>query len=231
MTQCLHSKAETCEIRQRATFLCYAYQLVLEKMNDWLWHDCCKEACKLLNTFGMKQATFYKIIAKWNILLRKFKAFPHPNLYIQCVKRPLPRLLKVHLFAKEQIVAFSINNLLHLSIEAVYQFIHSVIIPGLAALWKSESANEGTSIAAATIASSSPSTSTSTSTSTINPTSSVADDNQDDGTIELFLHAHRLKNMSFTTSWRWMRLLGFKYDTQKKSLYVDGHEREDIVAH
>ncbi len=54
------TKAEICEIRERATFLCYAYQLALEKMNDWLWHDCCKEACKLLNTFGMKQATFYK---------------------------------------------------------------------------------------------------------------------------------------------------------------------------
>jgi hypothetical protein len=202
-------------------------------MNDWLWHDCCKEACKLLNMFGMKQATFYKVIAKWNILVfRKFKAFPHPNLYIQCVKRPLPRLLKVHLCAKEQIVAFSINHLSHLSIEAVYhQFIHSVIIPRLAALWKSESANEATSIAAATIASSSPSTSTSTSTSTINPISNVANNNQHDGTIELFLHAHRLKNMSFTTSWRWMQLLGFKYDTQKKSVYVDGHEREDVVAH
>ena len=26
-----------------------------------------------------------------------------------------------------------------------------------------------------------------------------------------------------------MRLLGFKYDTRKKSFYVDGHEREDVV--
>lgn len=37
--------------------------------------------------------------------------------------------------------------------------------------------------------------------------------------------------MSFTTAWRWMRLLGFKYDTRRKSFYVDGHEREDVVAH
>jgi hypothetical protein len=27
-----------------------------------------------------------------------------------------------------------------------------------------------------------------------------------------------------------MRLLGFHYDTRKKSFYVDGHEREDVVA-
>jgi hypothetical protein len=164
-------------------------------MNNWLWHDCCKEACKPLNTFGMKQATFYKTTAKWNIVYRKFEAFPHTNLYVQCGKRPLPRLLEVYPCAKEQIVAFGIKNLAHLSIEAVYQFIHSVIIPRLAALWKSESANEATSIAAATTSSSSPSTSTTTSTSPINPTSNVADsNNQDDDTMELFLRAHRLKN-------------------------------------
>jgi hypothetical protein len=27
-----------------------------------------------------------------------------------------------------------------------------------------------------------------------------------------------------------MHLLGFKYDARKKSFYVDGHEREDVVA-
>jgi hypothetical protein len=27
-----------------------------------------------------------------------------------------------------------------------------------------------------------------------------------------------------------MRLLGFQYDTRKKSFYVDGHERDDVVA-
>jgi hypothetical protein len=27
-----------------------------------------------------------------------------------------------------------------------------------------------------------------------------------------------------------MRLLGFKYDFRRKSFYVDGHEREDVVT-
>jgi len=45
-----------------------------------------------------------------------------------------------------------------------------------------------------------------------------------------FLRAHGLQSLSFTTAWRWMRLLGFCYDTRKKSFYVDGHEREDVVA-
>ena len=62
------TKNEIYEIRQRAAFLCYAYQLALSKMNEWTWQDCCAEACKLLYSLGMKQASFYKTIAKWNIV-------------------------------------------------------------------------------------------------------------------------------------------------------------------
>ena len=36
---------------------------------------------------------------------------------------------------------------------------------------------------------------------------------------------------SITTVWRWMRRLGFKYDTRKKSFYVDGHERPEQRFH
>ena len=84
------TKAEVFEIRQRATFLCCAYQLALTHMNGWTWHDCCKEACKCLNSFGMNQATFFKTLAQWNIVFRKFECFPHPNPYVQSGKRPLP---------------------------------------------------------------------------------------------------------------------------------------------
>ena len=36
--------------------------------------------------------------------------------------------------------------------------------------------------------------------------------------------------MSLVTAWRWMTLLNFKYDSRKKSFYVDGHEREVVVV-
>ncbi|KAI2488670.1 hypothetical protein MHU86_6071 [Fragilaria crotonensis] len=177
------TKAEICAVRQRATFLCYAYRLALAKMNEWTWQDCCTESL-------------------W--------------------KRPLPRVLEVFPCAKEQIVAFGVENLSHLSIEAVYQFVHSSVIPRLAALWKRESVVDEDTAETSTL---------STSTTAINPTSNPVDVDQDEDDIALFLRAHRLKNMSFTTAWRWMRLLGFKYDTRRKSFYVDGHEREDVVAH
>ena len=64
---------------------------------------------------------------------------------------------------------------------------------------------------------------------TVNENRIVAPDNHK-AKKESFLKAHRLKSMSFSTTWRWMRLLGFKYDSRRKSFYVDGHKREDVVA-
>ena len=152
----------------------------------------------------------YKTVSNWNIAFRKYESFPHPNLSFHCGKQPLPRLLKVYPCAKEQIVSFGVTNLVNLLIEAVYQFILSTVVPRLANLWRKESVNAVTSSTA-----SNPSTKT----------------NENDDIISLFLRAHRFKNFSFSTSWRWMQLLGFDYDNRRKSYYVDGHKREDVVAH
>jgi hypothetical protein len=168
-----------------------------------------------LNSFGMKQASFYKTVSNWNIAFRKYESFPHPNLSVQCGKQPLPRLLEVYPCAKEQIVSFGLKNLAHLSIEAVYQFILSTVVPRLAALWIKESLDDAA-------------TTSSTPSSSNNSTTGA---NEDDDVVLLFLRAHRRKNFSFSTSWKWMRLLGFDYNNRRKSYYVDGHEREDVVAH
>ena len=126
------TKAEIFEIRQRATFLCMAYQLALRHMNEWTWQDCCRKACLQLNDLGMQQATFYRTIAEWNIIYRKLESFPHPNAYLQCGKQPLPRLLKMLPDAKDQIVAFGVKSLAMLTIEGVFDLIVSTVIPRLA---------------------------------------------------------------------------------------------------
>jgi hypothetical protein len=213
------TKAEIVEIRQRATFLCCAYQLALEHMNRWTWQDCCREACKRLNSLGMSQATFYKTVSEWNGVFRSLESFPHPNLYVQCGKRPLPRLLEMYPDARDQIVSFGVKNLATLTIEGIHNFIVSVVIPRLATVWKEDqqkvlaTADNSTSTAAAAILS--------------------QEDKHDNKNKELltasFLKAHGLESMSFTTAWRWMQLLNFKYDARKKSFYVDGHERDDVV--
>ena len=203
------TKLEIFEIRQRSTFLCCAYQIALLEMNGKTWHDCCKQACKLLNDLGMTQATFFKTIANWNKVFRRFECFPHPNPYVQCGKRPLPPLLEIFPNAKDQIISFGIKNLATLSIESVHDLIVTKVIPRLATTWQSEAK-----------------TTTSRSTSTNNESSEPV---VIDTAIRLFLNAHKLKSMSLTTTWRWMRLLGFQYDSRKKSFYVDGHERADVV--
>ena len=39
------------------------------------------------------------------------------------------------------------------------------------------------------------------------------------------------KPISETTGWRWLKRLGFRYHIRKKSFYVNGHERPDVVVH
>jgi hypothetical protein len=219
------TKTEIFEIRQRATFLCLAYQLALANMNQWTWHECCKVACKTLNSLGMYQATFYKTVAQWNMVFRKFECFPHPNPYVQCGKRPLPRLLEIYPNAKDQIVAFGVKNLATLTIEGLHDFIVSIVIPRLALLWQKDEE----AVAATADASTTNSSGTSCGSNTAPPATSNTENNQE-VVNELFLRAYGLESMSFTTAWRWMRLLGFQYDARKKSFYVDGHEREDVVA-
>jgi hypothetical protein len=127
------SKSEIFEVRQRALFLCYAYQVTLSKMNGVTWHDCCKEACQHLNSLGLYQATLFKAIAKWNKIFRKFESFPHPNPYVKCGKRPLPKLLEAFSVAKDQIVAFGVKNLATPTKESVHDFILSTVLPKLTA--------------------------------------------------------------------------------------------------
>jgi hypothetical protein len=125
------SKGEIFEIRQ---FLGLAYQLALQYMNSWMGHECCKETCNQLNSLGMNQATFYKIIAQWNMIFRKFECFPHPNPYVQCGRRPLPQNLEIFPDAKDQIVGYGVMNLATLTIEGVHNFIVSSVLPRLAAV-------------------------------------------------------------------------------------------------
>ena len=204
----------------KAVLLCLAYQLALAHMNEWTWHHCCKVACQTLNSLGMHQATFFKTVAQWNIVFRMLECFPHPNPYIQCGKRPLPRLLEIFPNAKDQIVAFRIRNLATLTIEGLHDFIVSTVIPRLASAWQKD---EEVADAVDT---------STTSSTTMSDTPQPANNNHDNQEVltRLFLRAHRLENMSFSTAWRWMRLLGFRYDTRQKSFYVDGHERDDVVA-
>ncbi len=46
---------------------------------------------------------------------------------------------------------------------------------------------------------------------------------------DCILKAYLDSPISLTTTWRWLCRLGFHYDNRKKSFFVDGHERPDVV--
>ena len=48
---------------------------------------------------------------------------------------------------------------------------------------------------------------------------------------ECLLQAYIETPVSVTTTRRWLRCLGFHHDSRKKSFFVDGHERPDVVCH
>jgi len=50
-------------------------------------------------------------------------------------------------------------------------------------------------------------------------------------TTASFLHQCGLKKISQSTIYRWMKLLGFSYCNRRKTYYVDGHERDDVVKY
>ncbi len=122
-------------------------------------------------------------------------------------------MLEVFPDSKGQIVSFDIKNLATLTIESVHNFRVTSVIPRLARTWLSEN------VVTASI--------------TDTTGDAAGDELSSDHTaptINSFLNAHRLASVSLTTTWRWMRCLGFNNDTRKKSFYVDGHERDGVVA-
>jgi hypothetical protein len=44
------------------------------------------------------------------------------------------------------------------------------------------------------------------------------------------LKHYRIKDFNHSTAWRWMKALGMRYCERQNNYYVDGHEREDVVA-
>ena len=48
-------------------------------------------------------------------------------------------------------------------------------------------------------------------------------------TFDEFKKTLDITSISYSTIWRWLLYLGYKYDTNSKSYYTDGHERKDVV--
>ncbi len=180
-------------------------------MNEcWTWQDGCTKACQLLNSFGMKQASFCKTVSNWSIAFRTYKIFSRPNLSFSVENTPS--------LAYSKCIPVQSSKLFHLAsrIQSIYQL--KQCINSFFQQWSRDlpicgERNHLMLPLVVPLATLLPKT------------------NENDGVISLFLRAHRLKNSSFSTSWRWMQLLGFDYENRRKSYYVDCHKREVVVAY
>jgi hypothetical protein len=219
-----HDKDNLCSsydifiIRQRCSILCLAYIHALEEMNSARWiEDCCAQALADCSKIGIEAAiTCERTVAKWNILLRSNRErFPLPNpkvLYKQ--KHPLPELLE---YMQEEItrpwISYCIENLADLTVELACNELNNNLIPRAAVALSSTIVTNTTN----------------------NESNTNEDDRSQQGEEDLLRGDYLLRSyverpVSITTTWRWLKALGFSYSNRKKSFFVDGHERPDVVC-
>ena len=195
---------------------------------------CCEKALWVGSLMGIEAAaTTAKAVAGWNILLRANREhFPQPNPRLHKDKRPLPELLE---YFQEEIShpwqQYCIENLADLSVEMARDELVSRIIPRVFAATK-EKQNHVRHMS-------------------VNDEDEQEDNDNDNGgeneqgkdngndhdnnkkkrllKQDCLLNAYIGSPISLSTTWRWLRRLGFSYDARKKTFFVDGHEREDVV--
>ena len=151
-------------------------------------------------------ATNERTVAGWNALLRANRErFPVPDPKTHKQNKPLPNLLE---YFREEItlpwIEYCVTNLADLTVEQARNELITTIIPNAIA-------NERTA--------------------TTNETNEDEDEEDAEATKESLLNGYLDCPISFTTAWRWLRCLGFHYDNRKKSFFVDGHERPNVVFH
>ena len=200
-------------IRQRCSILSLAYTVALEEMNSSRWiEDCCGAALNTGSLMGLEAAaTSVKTVAAWNILLRANREnFPHPNPRMHQDKKPLPELLE---YFQEEIrlpwQQFCIENLSDLTVEMAKDQLMIKIIPSAVESVKKE---ESTSD---------------------NASSNNDEDNKNKNKRlkqDSLLHRYLQSPISSSTTWRWLHSLGFSYSARKKTFFVDGHERQDVLV-
>jgi hypothetical protein len=201
-------EAEVCtdteifNLKSRAMILCAAYRYAILHMNSWTWEQCCSEACRQLNDLGVTQATKFRSVQDWNVDFRKHRIFLHPNMMVRCGQRPLPLMLVKYPSAKDQMAAYGLSNLSSLTVESMQLYCIDELFPKLYKQWRAENDDAY---------------------GEENFTASVP-------TMANFLKGHGITTFGITTCLRWMKLIGFTYSHQRKSYYVDGHERDDVVA-
>ena len=225
-----HDKDNLCSsfdvfiIRQRCSILCLAYSYALEEMNSARWiEDCCAAAIVDCSKMGIEAAaTNERTVAGWNILFRANREhFPMPNPKIlHKQKHPLPELLE---YFPEEITSpwlgYCIENLADLTVEMARNQLVSSLIPSAAA--RTSYSSDADTIGEVVVQQEELDE---------QRQEEASNSTMQQNTIrDCLLRVYLESPISLSTTWRWLRRLGFTYDTRKKSFFVDGHERPNVI--
>ena len=170
-----------------------------------------------------------RTVAGWNILLRANRErFPYPNPKIHKQKKALPDLLA---YFQEEITIpwhqYCIENLADLTIELARNELITKILPSAI-----EAASNGIVMSNERGGRGEDEQSNKHNerdneevTGNDDNTNNRLQQNKADCLLNLYLESP----ISLSTTWRWLRRLGFSYDARKKTFFVDGHERPNVV--
>ena len=139
--------------------------------------------------------------------------FPLPNPRIHKQNNPLPDLLE---YFQEEItlpwLEYCIGNLADLTVELAWDELITKIIPDVNAQKQQEDLNRVNNVGNS------------------GSTDEEEDGNEDNRRVQdCLLQVYLDCPISISMAWCWLCCLGLSYDTQKKSFFVNGHERPNVV--
>jgi len=239
-------------IRQRCSLLCRAYEYALlfnlgrvENGKRTTWREICKMACDNLNLVGIQLSTNGRQVEMWNIqFIANEDTFPHPCPYKNKAKFAEPIVFQKFPEGKQLLQEFVVANLVGLNIEKVHDFVLNKLFPELLTKLNNDIAgigndnDNGNGSSSDTGGQADNGDADGSGSDTGGQASNVVDDSEssytpdsddDDVTMDEFKDYIRIKSFDVSTCWRWMKWLGMSYDSNSKTYYVDGHERESVV--
>jgi len=107
-------------------YLALALQYAKENMNGWTWKMCCEKAIEMLKICGMRATSCALTVMEW---YRKFRLKRGFQVYI--VRKDLPPFLQMNPEICATIKQYAREHLAELSIEFLFEYVHSNILPQL----------------------------------------------------------------------------------------------------
>ena len=210
-------------IRKKATVLYNAYHLAVDLLNVWTWEKCCNEAVENLEEVGIKIHSG-RTVQRWNQEFRENGLFNTSATK----KKEDPPLFHLYPEIKEATIKYCHENLGDMSVERVHKELVDNIIPSVADEENIEKENDAT----ATLDNLEVDIDGEVGVDETNQQHKQPYQRQRQKTIgHSVLQSYVNRAPSLATVWRWLKTCGFKYDVEKKTFFVDGHERKENRKH